>query len=141
MTRRTLPAILAAGAMIAGSQAVAGPNQDAVLAVYLAQAKQADPGFSGFSAARGAAFYRASPAAGDARTPSCTSCHGDDPTGAGQNKQTGKPIEPLAASVNPNQFTDVTDVEKWLKRNCPLVLGRECRVQEKGDVLAFLMQP
>jgi hypothetical protein len=30
-------------------------------------------------------------------------------------------------------------VEKWFKRNCNDVLGRECDVQEKADVLSWLM--
>jgi hypothetical protein len=30
-------------------------------------------------------------------------------------------------------------VEKWFKRNCNEVLGRDCSAQEKGDWLSFML--
>ena len=45
----------------------------------------------------------------------------------------------MAASANPKRFTDAIEVEKWFKRNCGDVLGRECTAIEKGDVLAYLL--
>jgi hypothetical protein len=46
-----------------------------------------------------------------------------------------------ALSPNSNQarFSDSAKVEKWFKRNCNDVLGRECDAQEKADVLSWLM--
>ena len=38
-------------------------------------------------------------------------------------------------SATPNQ----ADVEKWFKRNCKQVLGRECTPAEKGDFITFMM--
>lgn len=69
---------------------------------------------------------------------SCASCHGDPPTKAGQHARTAKPIQPLAPAFNPARLTDPARVEKWLRRNCNDVLGRECTVQEKADVTLWL---
>jgi hypothetical protein len=115
----------------------AGPREDQ-LAAYAAEAKAADPAFAGFSAARGEAFHRASPASGNADTPSCTSCHGIDPRAAGKTR-TGKPIDPMAVSATPDRYTDPAKVEKWFRRNCRQVLGRECSAQEKGDWLSWVL--
>ncbi len=69
---------------------------------------------------------------------SCTSCHGKDLTKPGKHQRTGKTIEPMAPSVNPERLTDVRKIEKWFLRNCKWTLGRECSAQEKADILAWL---
>lgn len=69
---------------------------------------------------------------------SCASCHGTVPTGTGRHARTGKPIEPLAPGANPARLTDPARVEKWLRRNCNDVTGRECSAQEKADVTFWL---
>jgi hypothetical protein len=69
---------------------------------------------------------------------SCASCHTDSPRNPGRHERTGKPIEPMAPSVNPTRLTDITEMRKWLLRNCKSTLGRECTAQEKGDVLTWL---
>jgi hypothetical protein len=104
---------------------------------YIAAAK-AEPGYSGPSVERGRAFFFASHAGGKIDTPGCTSCHTKDLTGPGQT-QAGKTIEPMAPSVVPTRYTDQANVEKWFKRNCQDVLGRECSAAEKADVLTFLL--
>lgn len=68
----------------------------------------------------------------------CGSCHTADLTKQGKHERTGKAIEPMAPSVNPQRLTDVKKIKKWFVRNCKWTLGRECTAQEKGDVLAFL---
>ncbi|NOY72518.1 MAG: DUF1924 domain-containing protein [Gammaproteobacteria bacterium] len=70
----------------------------------------------------------------------CTTCHGEDLRKSGKHAKTGKVIDPLAASVNKERFTDLKKVKKWFKRNCKWVLGRECTDQEKGDILKYLSQ-
>lgn len=70
---------------------------------------------------------------------SCASCHGASPTQAGRHASTGKPIGALAPAFNPERFTDPAKVEKWFRRNCNDVMGRECTPTEKADVLAWLM--
>lgn len=70
---------------------------------------------------------------------SCASCHGAQPVQAGKHASTGKPIEPLAPAFNAQRFTDAAKSEKWFRRNCNDVLGRECSAGEKADVLAWLL--
>lgn len=70
---------------------------------------------------------------------SCSSCHGAVPTGTGKHAGTGKAIEPLAPAANAARFTDPAKTEKWFRRNCKDVLGRECTPGEKADVLAWLL--
>ena len=69
---------------------------------------------------------------------SCASCHTSRLTQTGEHVKTGKVIKPMAPSVNPKRFTKVKKVNKWFKRNCKWTLGRECTLQEKADVLAYI---
>lgn len=89
------------------------------------------------SATRGQALFMASHTGGKPETASCTTCHTGDPKAVGQAR-TGKPIDPLAPSVNPERFTDLKFVEKWFGRNCNSVLGRDCTAAEKADIIAWL---
>lgn len=119
------------------SAGAGSPAQIAILDQYVAIAK-AESGFSGPSVERGRAFFFASHAGGKADTPACTSCHSENLKGLGRTRA-GKAIEPMAASVAPGRYSDAATVEKWLKRNCADVLGRECTASEKADALAFLL--
>lgn len=119
-------------AMILSTATLAGPRED-LLAQYGVAAKSA-----AFSAARGQTLHSQNFSGGKADTPSCTSCHGKDTRAAGRTR-TGKAIEPLALSVTPTRYSDPAKVEKWFKRNCTEVLGRECTAQEKGDWLSFVL--
>lgn len=130
--------LLAAALLFAAGSAAADPARDSILADLAVQAKQADATFAGFSADRGGAFFRAAQAGGDPKTPACTACHTDSPKTPGQNAKTGKPIDPMAVSANPARFTNKDDVEKWFRRNCKEVLGRECTALEKGDFITFM---
>ena len=98
-------------------------------------ARQEAAGFAGFSAQRGAAFFKTT----HGREWSCASCHTPNPTATGRHAKTDKPIAPLAPSANAERFTRPDKVEKWFRRNCNDVLGRACTASEKGDVLAYLM--
>ena len=71
---------------------------------------------------------------------SCTSCHSDSVFEQGSHERTGKLIEPMAPSVNPARLTDRKKINKWFLRNCKWTFGRECTVQEKGDILFWLSQ-
>ncbi|CAM3576071.1 DUF1924 domain-containing protein [Polaromonas hydrogenivorans] len=70
---------------------------------------------------------------------SCASCHGALPTQAGKHASTGKSISALAPAFNPERFTDTAKTEKWFRRNCNDVAGRECTAAEKADVLSWLL--
>jgi hypothetical protein len=103
---------------------------------YADQAKKAVPEFSGFSAARGEQLFTTTHGA----EWSCSSCHGKPPTAAGRHAKTGKAIAPLAPSADALRFSDTAKTEKWFRRNCNDVMGRECSAVEKGDVIAYLLR-
>jgi hypothetical protein len=70
---------------------------------------------------------------------SCASCHAALPTQAGRHASTGKAISPLAPAFDLERFTDPAKVEKWFRRNCRDVAGRDCSAAEKADVMAWLL--
>jgi mono/diheme cytochrome c family protein len=70
---------------------------------------------------------------------SCASCHTASPTVEGKHASTGKLITPLAPAFNAERFTDTAKSDKWFRRNCNDVMGRECTAGEKADVLAWLL--
>jgi hypothetical protein len=74
----------------------------------------------------------------DGQKRACSDCHGADLTGPGEHVRTGKRIEPMAISVNPQRLTEAREIRKWFLRNCKWAWGRECNPQEKGDFLAFI---
>lgn len=71
---------------------------------------------------------------------SCTTCHTDNLKNTGKHTRTGKTIQPLAPSVNPERMSDTKKISKWLKRNCMWTLGRECTSQEKSNILEYINQ-
>jgi cytochrome c peroxidase len=114
--------------------AAAEPARD-MLSRYAAEA---GPGFSP-SAERGRQFYHRN--FGISRDmPACTSCHTEQPGGQGEHAITGKRIAPLAPAANPERFTRSDKTEKWFRRNCREVVGRECRAGEKADFLVYLLK-
>jgi hypothetical protein len=123
---RSAATLLGTLALILVMPALAGPR-DGLLGRYPAG-----------SAERGKVLHNQSFAGGKPDTPACASCHGTDPFRPGRNP-TGKAIEPVALSATPTRYADVTKVEKWFKRNCNEVMGRECTAQEKGDWLAYMV--
>lgn len=136
--RKTIPILaVAAGVLMLAGVAAGTASRDSILASLESQAAQQDPGFAGFSAERGAAFFHATHRGGKPDTPSCTTCHGTSPRAMGKTRA-GKPIDPMAVSANPARFTDPKEVAKWFTRNCRSVLGRECTAAEKGDFITFM---
>ena len=124
--------------LLASLPASAESPRERIVADLAAQARAADPRFAGFSAARGAAFYKARPGGGKPDTPGCDTCHGATPQTSGQTRA-GKPIEPMAGSKVAHRYTDPEKVNKWFGRNCESVLGRECTPREKGDFLSYML--
>ncbi len=138
MRQKLTLTLLAAGLALAMSGASsAGPREDQ-LATYASAAKSANPTFTRFAVERGKTLHTQAFASGKADTPACTTCHGKEPRAAGRTPA-GKAIEPMALSASPNRYTDPAKVEKWFKRNCNEVLGRDCSAQEKGDWLSFML--
>jgi len=129
------PILFLAAAAAAGAFALPALAGDTTPAQLIAQ-YEAEAGGTADVAA-GQALFLGSHTGGKADTPSCTTCHTMDPRAAGQAR-TGKAIDPMAPSVNPERFTDSAKVEKWFGRNCNSVLGRDCTPQEKADIVAYL---
>lgn len=96
---------------------------------YAAQAGQAA------QAARGQEFFTTR----HGHEWSCSSCHTNRPTVDGKHASTGKAIAPMAPALHAERFTDAAKTEKWFRRNCNDVVGRECTPGEKADVLAWLL--
>lgn len=123
---------------VLGSAGALAATPQELLAGYAQEARAAAPGFEA-SAARGAAFFRQRFAA-SAQMPGCVACHTENPAQAGRHAVTGKPIKPLAPVAESSRFTDPAKVEKWFRRNCSEVTGRECTPAEKADFVAFLRE-
>ncbi|KIM11375.1 MAG: hypothetical protein KU37_07030 [Sulfuricurvum sp. PC08-66] len=92
-----------------------------------------------FDAARGEAIFDQK-VEKEGEMINCRSCHGADLKAQAKNFKTGKLIEPLAPSANPERLTSQKEMKKWLKRNFKDVYSREGTPQEQGDVLVFLKQ-
>jgi len=108
-----------------------------LLREYEATARKERPAFVRFSAEEGRRIYNESHVQ-RGETVSCSTCHTADPKLAGRTP-TGKLVDPLAPSANARRFTDRGDVEKWFKRNCKQVLGRECTAEEKGHLVTWFV--
>ena len=45
----------------------------------------------------------------------------------------------MAPAAHPQRFTDAAKTEKWFRRNCNDVVGRECTPAEKADFISWLL--
>lgn len=124
--RNGLVAVLWISATLSIAAQAASPSE--LLADYTARAG------SPSSATRGQEFFTRT----HGREWSCASCHGVVPTQVGKHASTGKAIGALAPAFNTERFTDAAKTEKWFRRNCNDVVGRECTAAEKADVLHWL---
>ena len=124
--------------LLAVSAAAAAATPREMINTYAAEAAKQSPGFQP-SARRGAEFYARRFAASE-KMPACTACHTDSPTQPGQHAVTGKAIKPLAPRAEAARFTDPAKTEKWFRRNCTEVVGRECSAAEKADFVQFLAE-
>jgi mono/diheme cytochrome c family protein len=119
---------LAAAAMAASTAVGAMPAAELAASYSALAGSPAD-------AARGERLF----VTGHGREWRCASCHGTPPTGLGRHAATGREIAPLAPAAHAGRLSDPVKVEKWFRRNCKDVLGRECTAAEKADVLAWLI--
>jgi cytochrome c553 len=129
--------LLATLAVLCSSLVQASTPSD-LLVGYQSEAGRRSVGFQA-SSQRGARFFRQR-FGQSARMPACASCHTDSPVQAGRHVVTDKAIKPLATAANAERFTDPAKVEKWFRRNCTEVVGRECSAAEKADFIAFVME-
>jgi len=121
---------------IVGAGGAYAENPSSLIAGYSAEAARATPGFAP-SAERGQGFFTRK--WGVSQTmPSCATCHSDQPAAEGKHVVTSKRIAPLSPAVNPQRFASSAKVEKWFRRNCQEVVGRECSAAEKADFIQFV---
>ncbi len=119
--------------LMAAPAAFATPASDALLAKYKSE------GVTRIDAEKAKKDWSKEVKDEDGEMMSCSICHGKDLSKSGQHHKTKKVIEPMSPKVNPERFTDEKKIEKWFKRNCKDVWGRECTAQEKADFLTFLL--
>jgi hypothetical protein len=140
---------------------LAADTPQALLDRYAEEAKAADAAFDSFSAERGRAFYLEKHPLMGVGAVSCASCHRKNPREQIKAHRTEilcrachvindeehpapteakvRYIEPFAPHANAQRFSDFAHVEKFFKRNCTMVLKRECTPLEKGDLIAWLL--
>ena len=98
-----------------------------------------NPNFKEFDVKRGEEIFTSKHIGKKSKEISCTTCHTSNLNNSGENTFTGKTIEPLSPKANPNRFTDIKEVEKWMKRNFNDVYNREGTALEKGDVTTYII--
>lgn len=130
---RLLVSVILSCLMVVNAYAADSANTQ--LQQLASQAKAENSAFTAFNAQRGQQFFSST----HGNDWSCASCHTKNPLQTGKHDVTGKIIQPMAPSANPTRFTDAAKTQKWFKRNCKDVVGRECTAQEKGDVLTWLI--
>lgn len=91
------------------------------------------------SAQRGAELYSRKFGVSE-KMDSCASCHTAKPEQAGRHTITGKEIRPLSPQASAERLSEPAKVEKWFRRNCREVIGRECSAAEKADFIAYLTE-
>jgi len=126
---RSMAAALAAGLVVFASFPARAVTPSEQLSRYAAEAGRAP------EAVRGRQFFTTV----HGREWSCATCHGATPVVPGQHAGTGKAIGALAPAANGERFTDAAKTDKWFRRNCNDVVGRECTAAEKADTLAWLL--
>ena len=98
-----------------------------------------NPNFTSFDASRGEKIFTSNHIGKKGKEISCTTCHTTNLNNSGENTFTGKIIEPLSPKANPKRFTDIKEIEKWMKRNFNDVYNREGTALEKGDVITYII--
>ena len=115
----------------------------AVIDEYLNSLKlevlKTNPDFKTFDTKRGEEIFTSKHMGKKGKEVSCETCHTTNLANSGENIFTGKTIEPLSPKANPKRLTDITEIEKWLKRNFNDVYNREGTAIEKGDVITYII--
>lgn len=132
LSQKLTPLVIVLLSLVFIKHTMAETPQQAILKSYITAAGgKAD-------SQRGKALFLSNFTTGKAETPSCTTCHTNNPLQGGMTRA-GKPIEPMALSRNSERYNDGEKIEKWFGRNCNSVIGRDCTAQEKADFLSYMM--
>lgn len=124
--------------LLASVNSVFADTPESLVTGYAAEAAKSTPGFAP-SAKRGQEFFTREWGVSK-KMPDCTACHGKNLSDDGKHVVTEKRIAPFSPKANPERFTSQAKVEKWFKRNCTEVVGRECTAAEKADFIQFVTQ-
>lgn len=124
--------------LLAASAAAGAATPRQIMDAYTEEAVRQAPAYKP-SGERGAVLYSKRFAISE-KMPACAACHTETPVQAGRHAVTGKAIKPLAPRAEAARFTDAAKTEKWFRRNCSEVLGRECSAAEKADFIQFLTE-
>ncbi len=123
---------------LASASAAFAETPASLVSGYAAEAAKTTPGFTP-SAQRGQSFLTKEWGVSQ-KMANCTTCHGKNLKADGKHVVTEKRIAPFSPAANPERFTSLSKVEKWFKRNCTEVVGRECTAAEKADFIQFVTQ-
>jgi Domain of unknown function (DUF1924) len=123
---------------VLGASPVFADTPASLVAGYAAEAAKLMHEFKP-SAQRGQEFFTREWSVAQ-KMPNCAACHGKNLNLDGKHVVTGKRIEPFSPVINKERFTNANKVEKWFKRNCTEVVGRECTAAEKSDFIKFVSQ-
>lgn len=124
--------------LVASATSVFAETPASLVSGYAAQAAKTTPGFTP-SAQRGQSFFTNDWGV-SSKMSNCTVCHGKNLKAEGKHVITDKRIAPFSPAANPERFTSSAKVEKWFRRNCTEVVGRECTAAEKADLIQFVTQ-
>lgn len=124
--------------LLASASSVFAETPASLVSGYAAEASKVTPEFTP-SVQRGQVFFTKEWGVSQ-KMPNCTVCHGKNLKVDGKHVVTGRRIAPLSPAANPERFTGSKKVEKWFKRNCTEVVGRECTDAEKADFIQFVSQ-
>ena len=124
--------------LLASTNSVFAETPASLISGYTAEAAKTAPGFTP-SAKRGLSFFTHDWGI-SRKMPNCTVCHSKNLQADGKHVITDKRIAPFSPAANPERFTSSAKVEKWLRRNCTEVVGRECTAAEKADFIQFVTQ-
>lgn len=134
ISRKTIITLL----FLVSTNSVFAETPASLVSEYAAEAAKTSPGFSP-SAKRGQNFFINEWGVSQ-KMSNCTTCHGKNLKADGKHVVTEKRIAPFSPAANPERFTSSAKVEKWFKRNCTEVVGRECTAAEKADFIQFVTQ-
>lgn len=134
MNKKTFLTLL----FLVGTNSAFAETPASLVTNYVAEAAKTSPGFTP-SAKRGQGFFTREWGV-SRKMSNCTTCHGNNLKADGKHVITDKRIAPISPAANPERFTSTSKVEKWFKRNCTEVVGRECTAAEKADFIQFITQ-
>jgi hypothetical protein len=124
--------------LLASAHSALAETPASLAAGYATEAAKTAPAFTP-SAKRGQSFFTQDWGI-SRQMPNCTVCHSKNLQADGKHVITGKRIAPFSPAANPERFTSSAKVEKWFRRNCTEVVGRECTAAEKADFIQFVTQ-